>query len=154
MAYIGAVPAANYKSVKKQTMVPDGNTNYTLDTAVGSEQEIEVYVNNVRQEPGMAYTVSGTTIAMTGAVSNTDSFYIVYQGKAEQTIGIPEKQSTGHYAFAGAIKLSGSPFIEAIANITTDYTITSGYNALTPGPTTISNGVSVTVSSGSVWSVL
>ena len=42
-------------------------------------------MNNVRQEPGVAYTVSGTALTMTGNVASTDDFYVVYQGKAIQT---------------------------------------------------------------------
>ena len=56
-----------------------------LDHAVANAQEIEVFVNNVRQEPGTAYTVSGTTLTMTGNVASTDDFYVVFQGTAIQT---------------------------------------------------------------------
>ena len=38
--------------------------------------------------------------------------------------------------------------------ITTNYTIPTGQNAMCAGPITISNGVSVTVSDGSVWTVV
>jgi len=36
---------------------------------------------------------------MTGSVSATDDFYVVFQGKNQQSIGIPEKQSNGDYNF-------------------------------------------------------
>lgn len=38
--------------------------------------------------------------------------------------------------------------------ISADYTVPSGYNAMTPGPVTIQDGVSVTVSDGSAWTVV
>ena len=45
-------------------------------------------------------------------------------------------------------------FWENSQNITTDYTVTNGKNAMTAGPVTIDAGVSVTVPSGSVWTVI
>jgi len=86
MGYIGNQPADKYTTFDKQTITGDGGTGYTLDHAVANAQEIEVFVNNVRQEPGVAYTVSGTTLTMTGNVASDDDFYVVYQGKAIQTV--------------------------------------------------------------------
>ena len=44
-------------------------------------------------------------------------------------------------------------FIEFTANITYNYTITTGRNALTAGPVSIASGNTVTVPSGSYWTV-
>jgi len=85
MAYVGNAPASRFSSIVKQTITGDGGANYTLNHPVASEQEIEVFVNNVRQEPGVAYNVAGTSLTMTGNVSSSDSFYVVFQGKAQQT---------------------------------------------------------------------
>ena len=93
MAYIGNVPADKYSTLSKQTITGDGGTAYTLDYAVATAQDIEVFVNNVRQEPGVAYTVSGTALTMTGAVSSSDDFYVVFQGKAVQTTTHPSGQN-------------------------------------------------------------
>ena len=45
-------------------------------------------------------------------------------------------------------------FIENGQAVTADYTITAGKNAGTFGPVTINSGVTVTVPSGSVWTVV
>ena len=45
-------------------------------------------------------------------------------------------------------------FYENDQAITTDYTITSGKNAMSAGPITINNGVSVTVPSGSTYTIV
>jgi len=45
-------------------------------------------------------------------------------------------------------------FYENDTTITTNYTITAGKNAMTAGPVTINSGVTVTVPSGSVWSII
>ena len=92
MAYIGNIPAEAYTSFDKQTITGDGGASYTLDHAVANEQEIEVFVNNVRQEPSVAYTVSGTALTMTGNVESSDDFYVVFQGKAIQTTSHPGGQ--------------------------------------------------------------
>jgi len=93
MAYLGNTPAARFTSMDKQTITGDGGTGYTLDHAVGSEQEIEVFVNNVRQEPSVAYTVVGTALTMTGNVASTDDFYVVFQGKAQQSVTHPSSSA-------------------------------------------------------------
>ncbi len=105
MAYLGNTPASRFTSMDKQTITGDGGTDYTLDHAVGSEQEIEVFVNNVRQEPSVAYTVAGTALTMTGNVASTDDFYVVFQGKAQQSVTHPSNSAlqatTG--TFSGAV---------------------------------------------------
>lgn len=45
-------------------------------------------------------------------------------------------------------------FIENSQIVTTNYTISSGKNAGTFGPVTINSGVTVTVPSGSVWTIV
>jgi hypothetical protein len=45
-------------------------------------------------------------------------------------------------------------FVENDTNVTGDYTITSGKNAMSAGPITINNGVTVTIPNGSVWSIV
>jgi hypothetical protein len=45
-------------------------------------------------------------------------------------------------------------FFENDTNVTVDYTITSGKNAMTAGPVTINTGVSVTVPDGSTWTIV
>lgn len=45
-------------------------------------------------------------------------------------------------------------FYENDQTVTADYTITSGKNAMSAGPITISSGVTVTVPSGSTWTIV
>jgi hypothetical protein len=108
MPYLGNVPAENYAQVSYQDLTGGSGTSFTLDYPVGSAGEIEVFVNNVRQEPTVAYTVSGTSLTMTGSIAATDDFYVVFQGKAQQTIGIPEKQTDGTYVFPDDVTVSGN----------------------------------------------
>lgn len=86
MPYLGNVPATNFSTVAYQDLTGGSGTSFTLSHPAGSAQDIEVFVNNVRQEPGVAYSVSGTALTMTGTVASTDDFYVVFQGKAIQTV--------------------------------------------------------------------
>jgi hypothetical protein len=45
-------------------------------------------------------------------------------------------------------------FFENQSNVTSDYTITTGFNAGTFGPITLNAGISVTIPSNSVWTVV
>jgi len=56
---------------------------------------------------------------------------------------------------AGATGTGGNAvFAENDQTVTSDYTITSGKNAITAGPVTINTGVAATVPSGSVWTII
>jgi hypothetical protein len=105
MPYLGNAPAEAYSQISYQDLTGGSGTSFTLDYPAGSAGEIEVFVNNVRQEPTVAYTVSGTSLTMTGSIAATDDFYVVFQGKAQQTIGIPEKQTDGTYVFGDSVTI-------------------------------------------------
>ena len=96
MAYIGNQTATAFTSFDKQIITGNNGTVYTLSHAVANEQEIEVFVNNVRQEggAGKAFTVSGNQITFTGSVTSNDSCYVNFQGKALQTV-VPPDGSVG-----------------------------------------------------------
>ena len=78
MAYLGNTPAVAYSAIDYQDLTGGTGTSFTLNNAVASANEIEVYVNNVRQEPSVAYTTSGTALTMTASIGGSDDFYIVY----------------------------------------------------------------------------
>ena len=82
MSTLGNKTTGGFSTISKQSLTGDGGTSYTLSQSVNNENELEVYVNNTRQEPTTAYTAQGTTLTMTGAVNASDSFYVIFQGKA------------------------------------------------------------------------
>lgn len=162
MAYLGNPPAVAYSTVSYQDLTGGTGTSFTLDHAVANENEIEVFVNNVRQEPSVAYTASGTSLTMTGSIAATDDFYIVYQGKAQQTITpgansiissmLHSSLSLGAGYFQGENGATGDTtnglgdiFRVHEDTLNTDVTIASGNNALCAGPLTIATGVTLTV---------
>ena len=50
--------------------------------------------------------------------------------------------------------LSHGVFYENMQTIDFDYTISSGYNAMTAGPIAIANNVTVTVGTGETWTIV
>jgi len=90
MAYVGTpLDTTNaFQSLAGKRFNGDGSTtDFTLDSSPNSTLDIEVFVENVRQDPNSAYTVSGTTLAFTGAPpSGTNNIYVVHQAKAVGTI--------------------------------------------------------------------
>lgn len=107
MPYLGTTPsqtsvAVDYQDLTGVTGSP-AKRGFTLDNGVTNANEIEVFVNNVRQEPGVAYTVSGTTLTMTGDVETTDDFYVVFQGKAVGTVGPPDGSVSSAKLASGAV---------------------------------------------------
>ena len=94
MGYVGNEPSVNFTSFAKQDITGNGGANYTLTHAVANANEIAVYVNNVRQEPTDAYSVNGTALSMTGNVTSSDNFYVIYLGKALQTTVPPDSSVT------------------------------------------------------------
>ena len=141
MAYIGNPPAERYSSVSYQDLTGGTGTSFTLDYAVGSANEIEVFVNNVRQEPSVAYTVSGTALTMTGSIASTDDFYVVFQGKAQQTVTHPATHAleATDGTFSSAVTANGvHSKYNGTDNITTSPTasgvqigsFTNGYSAV------------------------
>ena len=135
MAYIGNIPAVQYASFSKQTLTADSSTtSFTLDNAVANENEIEVFVNNVRQEPGSgnAYTASGTTLTMSAAPTTGDSFYVIFQGKATQTV-TPGSGTVTNAMLAGSIDLT--------SKVTGTLPVANGGTNLTSG---FANGITQT----------
>ena len=161
MPYLGNIPAVNFSTAAYQDLTgdtgsPTAKRDFTLDHAVGSAQDIEVFVNNVRQEPSAAYTVAGTALTMLGDVETTDDFYVVYQGKAQQTV-TPGAGTITNAMFASDTTLGGGSYLGDSgggladivrvheAQLDTNITVAVNTNGLCAGPLTVATGVTVTV---------
>ena len=91
MTYIGNPHGTGFSKIDSQQFSGNGSlTAFTMRHPVGQPEHVEVYVNNVRQDPHSAYTVSGTTLTFTEAPGNaTNNIYVVYIGGAIGTADIP-----------------------------------------------------------------
>ena len=90
MAYVGTpIDTINqFQSLVGKRFSGDASTTaFTLDVAPSSTLDIEVFVENVRQDPNSAYSLSGTTLTFAAAPpSGTNNIYVVHQAKAVGTI--------------------------------------------------------------------
>ena len=126
MSTLGQKPATQHVSFQKQTITGNSGTSYTLQQSVGSELDIAVFINNTRQEPTTAYTASGTSLVMTGAVNSSDHFYVIFLAKAINTAGLPVSAVNTASINANAVteaKIASTAVTNAkIANSTIDLT--------------------------------
>jgi len=104
--YIGNPPAEKYASYDVQHITTSATSSYVLDKNVANENEIRVVLNNVIQQPGSsyAYTASGNTLTLSAATTSSDKLYVVFTGKAVQTV-TPPPSSVGLAQF----NATGSP---------------------------------------------
>jgi hypothetical protein len=90
MGYLGNKPDAfQYTSTSYQQLSGDGvTTTFTLSRQVSANGDIEVVVNNVPQEPGIAYYVTNlTNLIFTAAPSAAaNNIYIVYRSYVQSGI--------------------------------------------------------------------
>ena len=117
MAYVGTpIDTQNqFQSLVGKRFSGDASTTaFTLDVAPTSTLDIEVFVENVRQDPNSAYSLSGTTLTFAAAPpSGTNNIYVVHQAKAVGTI---------------------SPAAGTVNADSFDNTVISGHTALTSEP--------------------
>jgi hypothetical protein len=89
MSYIGNEPSQTLASPTSQYFNGTGSqTVFTLNRLVNVSEDLEVFVNNIQQEPGAgkSYTATGSTLTFDAAPSaGTNNVYVVYRGLAEVT---------------------------------------------------------------------
>jgi len=90
MPYLGNEPATAFTSTTKDTFSGDASTtDFTLSKA-GNNNALRVVVENVVQDPGVAYTCSGTTLSFTSAPpTGTNNIYVVHLGPPAATVAPP-----------------------------------------------------------------
>ena len=126
--------AAGFQSF---SVIGDGNTTYyaIVDSATGD------------WEVGLGtYTSSGTTLSRDIVLESSNSGSAVdFAANAKDVfVTYPAERAV----------VGGMGYIENAATVTSSSTINAGHNAISGGPVTIAGGVSVTVPSGSVWTVI
>mgnify|MGYP001237445457 CR=1 FL=1 len=102
MPYIGSSIATNYGSTIRDNFTGDGSaTAFTLSRNATTENDLEVFIGNVRQQPGSAYTVSANTLTFTGTPANGEVIYVVHQGGALQTVRAPVDHGSRDFRLSG-----------------------------------------------------
>ena len=130
MPYIGNQPAEQFTSFATQEFSTSATTSYTLDHAVTNENEIALFVNNVRQQPGSgkAYTATGTALTLSAATASTDTMYCVFLGRALQTVTPATNSITTAMISDNAVtaaKLASGAIVQVVQAVKTDTASTS-----------------------------
>ena len=126
MAYIGNRTSQGYVTITKDSFSGNNsNTDFTLSKSA-TVNEIEVFVENVRQEPTTAYTVSGTTLSFTGTPpTGTNNIYVIHSGNTVSSSTYPAAYdlSAVKGTFTGTVDINGNELIldaDADTSITAD----------------------------------
>lgn len=156
MSYLGGAPAKSIASPTSQFFSGNNSTTtFTLNRSVNVPEDLEVFVNNVQQEPGSgkSYTVAGTTLTFDAAPgSGTNNVYVVYRGLSERAIRLEADDLNA--TVSGALFTSGSNktktdlFQVNSQTVSSNVTISATENASITGPVTVATGVTITVSTG------
>ena len=111
MPYVGNQPAANFASVTKDTFSGNASTTaFTLSKAA-TTNGVAVFVENVRQIPTTAYSVSGTTLTFTAAPpSGTNNIYVLHHNAVASTATHPSAQdlTAANATLTGAVTVGGT----------------------------------------------
>jgi hypothetical protein len=119
------------------SVIGDGNTTYyTIVDTVNGTWEVGIGT----------YTSSGTTLSRDTVLdsSNSGSLVSFAAGSKDVFVAYPAERAV----------IGGMGYVENAATVTQSSTINAGNNAISGGPVTIASGVTVTVPSGSVWTVV
>ena len=99
MPYVGAPVLGTFGTgTKDRFSGNNSSTSFTMSRSVGNANDIDVFVENVRQEPSIAYTVSGTTLSFTGTpATGSNNIYVVHKAASVNVVP-PSGRSTDNVA--------------------------------------------------------
>lgn len=138
MAYIGNRPVSG--SITNQFMSGDGSTTtFALDHDYGNEASVLVFLNGVKQKSD-SYAVINGNIVFGAAPSNGLEIEVIFLGGSVKTTPYLAADTYG------VIRINAN-------EVTTNTTITTGYNASSAGPLRVANNVTVEVANDSVWTI-
>ena len=119
------------------SVIGDGNTTYyTIVDSVAGTWEVGIGL----------FTLSGTTLSRDTVLSSSNSGSLVdfAAGDKDVFVAYPAERAV----------IGGMGYIETAALVTVSSAISAGNNAISGGPVTIDSGVTVTVPSGSRWTIV
>ena len=127
MSYIGQAELKN-SELKRFDVTGSTSATHVLSWTAPNEQSLWITINGVKQQED-AYSIAGvpTTITLTDAL-------------------VPAGAPTG----GGSDKI----FFENGPTVTTAYTVTANYNAVSAGPVAVDSGINVTLTGTSEWVIV
>lgn len=121
----------------------------TVNAALATKSDITTTVTK-DSSTGAGRIPAGTSLQRPSSPANGDIRY-------NTDTSSYEGYKSGNWLPLGGGATGGGTndvFYENSKNVTTNYTITSGKNAMSAGPITVDAGVVVTIPTGSVWTVI
>lgn len=120
MSMIGNQTAANYRVITKDRFSGDNsNTTFTLSKAT-TTNGVAVFVNNVRQEPGVAYNITNnTTLDFGGSPpsSGTNNIYVLHHNSPASVVSLDTSAiTTASLTSTGAISGTTGTFSGAFTS--------------------------------------
>ena len=99
MPYVGAPVLGTFGTgTKDRFSGNNSSTSFTMSRSVSNANDIDVFVENVRQEPSIAYTVSGSTLSFTGTpATGSNNIYVVHKAASVNVVP-PSGRSTDNVA--------------------------------------------------------
>ena len=141
--------ATGYQSF---SAIGNGNsTYYTIAGQTSSEWEVGIGT----------YTSSGTTLSRTTVLSSSNSGSLVNFSAGTKDVFVTQPSSRTVYVgasdqtiYAANNAQGNGGLVVNATTISNNYTVASGFNAMSVGPVTVGSGSAVTVASGQRWLVL
>jgi len=133
MGYIGNTAPNNFVSVTKDLFSGDGSTVAFTLSKPATTNGVAVFVENVRQEPTIAYAVSSTTLTFTAApvTSSGNNIYVLHHNSPTSTVTHPSTSAltatTG--AFTSDVSIDGGSFVFNESSADKDFRVESNGDA-------------------------
>ena len=154
-----ATPAVTTELVGTDAMLIPKGTTGNRPTGVAGYLRFNTTTGEFEGYNGTAWASVGGA-ALSNDTATTSNVYPLFAAATTGTAStiytsnakLLYKPSTGE--FQSSELVAGNGLFVNSATVSADYTIPVGSNAISAGPVTVNSGITVTVSSGSVWTVI
>ena len=119
--------------------------------------DIDVFLNGVRLDETDFTATNGTSLTLASAADSNDEIIISANNTVQLADTVPASGGTfgGNVAMNGTLTLNGTtPFIKSKSNLSTNHTITAGFNNMVIGPFTIDSGVTLTINDSATLTIV
>lgn len=155
--FVGANGEMTVDTTKKVVVIHDGITAGGFPMASEAALALKVSTSAVGVTVVGQTSATGSAKLPVGTTAQRDGTPATGYVRYNTTLNIFEGYGASGWSQIGG-GATGAPgnavFFENDQAVTADYTITTGKNAMSAGPITINNGVTVTVPNGSVWTII
>lgn len=137
--------------------VPLTTNSFASPPAIGSAVPNAGTFTTLTATGQVTFASTGAAVINVGTTGERPASPQVGMIRYNTTVGKYEGYSSSDWGQLGGGATGGGTdqvFIQNGQTVTTDYTITTNYNAGTFGPVTVAEGITVTVPTNSVWSIV